>query len=354
MTATAEAPSLTDLLAVPYGMIPPEPVIPLWPGVIPRRHATIVAAPGGTGKGLWTVDIVARVTTGRPWPGEPADAVREPEAVIMVTPEDDPNEAVAWRLQAAHADTSLVSNLTILPDGSQFMLGDLGKLTDAMAQIEQMTGRKVGLVVLDPLLALTTVKSPGRKEIAPVEYWAREHGPAVIVCHHTVKSGAVAGLKELTNAVRNVLRLGRVAGAEHGSPVREITVEKTNMGSDDLCIRFILWGEGSDVFVAYPIDKQAESADVPAVSRGYTIAPQQQPTPAAEPTASSWQALVCEKGGKPTVIEHDAMDNAAARIACEKHAGHALAWAPGDHGSDYAGTVLKGGMVAAYTVFPSA
>lgn len=345
-----------DLIAVPFGFIPPKEVVPLWAGLgIARRHVTMVIAPGGTSKGLLTVDIIARVTTGRPFPGEPDSAVREPEAVVLVAPEDDPNEAVAWRLKAAEADTSLVFNLTVLPDGSPFILPDsVPQLRNAITQIEELAGRKVGLIVIDPLMA-TVEKSiasniAARKVTAPLEKLARDMGPAVILTHHTVKSGAAAGSKGLTDAMRHVLRIARPEGADPNTPVREITVEKSNMSTTATRIRYALVGEGEGCHVYWPADEGSA-----AVSRGYDIEAPAAPAYTVETTTSpvvTWQVLSCAKGEKAAKLA-DGLSEQAAKDAAAAHAGHGLTWKAGDYGSLMSATLAKGGTPVAYTVFPN-
>lgn len=367
MTEEIITPALgvADLVAIPFGMITPKEVVALWPGWIARRHVTLVVAAGGTSKGLWTVDIMARVTTGRAWPGEPQDAVREPEAVILVAPEDDPNEAVAWRLKAAGADSDLVFNLTALPDGSPFILPDSvdSHLRPAVEQIEKLTGRKVGLIVIDPLMS-TVEKSiasniAARKVVGPLEKLARETGPAVILTHHTVKSGAVAGAKGLTDAMRHVLRIDRPAGADKDTPLRVVSVEKSNIATTASQLRYTLAGDGEDCHVYYPQDEKT-----PAVSRGYDIdatplmsyssvkATAAVSSPSSSP-ATSWQVLMCVQDSKPAKIADGFTSESDAKAAAVSHAGHPLPWMPGDNDSQYAGTVLKGGKQAAYTVFPN-
>lgn len=360
---------VADLIGIPYTYIPQREVVPLWPGWIARRHVTLVVAPGGTGKGMWTVDIAARVSTGRPWPGESQEDTREPEAVVMVTPEDDANEAVAKRLAAAGADTSLVFDLTKLPDGSPFILPDsVPQLRAAIAQIEEMTGRKVGLVVIDPLMACVekSIASniAARKATDPLADLASELGPAVILTHHTVKSGAAAGSKGLTDAMRHVLHIDKPAGLEDG-PVRVVTVSKSNMAPTDSQLRYVLLGDDGDCHAVYPDD-----SDTPAVSRGYVIEvpeeakPEPEVKPLTEPNVpaafsgktvkGTWRVVVAKQDSpKPVRVGGDYAEKGDAEKAALAHAGTPLTWKEGDNGSYYAPFIHKGTM-AAITVFPNA
>lgn len=347
----------TAMLAVPFTHIPVEPVVPLWPGWIARKHINLVTAPGGTSKGLFTVDMAARVTTGKPWPDEPADTpLREPQAVVIVAPEDDANESVAPRLAAAGADTSLVFNLTELADGSPFILPDsLPELKAALAEIRQTTGREVGLVILDPLTAMVehsiSTNIGARRVLAPLEKLAHDEDVAVVLTHHTVKSGATAGSKGITDAVRIALRIAR---PDKTSDARVLSYEKTNIAAGSATIRYVVIEDGLNTRIDYPGSASAAS------TRSYTIAA---PVPgeslasipgAAPPPAGDYQLLYAVSGGKgKRVGELNYADAEAAKKAAEQHAGHALTWWPGDSGSVYAGTSV-GGQPAAYTVWPNA
>jgi KaiC/GvpD/RAD55 family RecA-like ATPase len=243
--ADAQGGPAAGMPAVPFTMIPGVPVVPLWPGWIARRHVTLVVAPGGTGKGLLAVDVGARTTTGRPWPGEPEDATREPEGVVIVAPEDDPNEALAYRLAAARADPALVWNLTELPDRSPFQLpGSLPEMRGTLKFIRNQ-GVRPGLVILDPMMAMVdrpvSTNIGARRVLAPLQQFARDEDVAVLLTHHTVKSGQAAGSKAITDACRHVLRIGRA-----NELVRVITVEKSNMGTDSATLRYAVIEDGEN------------------------------------------------------------------------------------------------------------
>lgn len=239
--ATTEATEAS--LTVTFDQIPAIPARYLWPGVLPYRTPVMLAAPGGTGKGLAIAAITALVTTGRPFPGEP-EGTREPGSVIIVAPEDDANEDLAFRLRASGANLALVHDLTYLPDGSPFTLpGSLDDLRDAITEIGG-AGPPVRLVALDPLMALAE-RSLGsaraaRDIVEQLQAVARDTGVAMIVSHHTVKSGAIAGNGELVNAMRLVWR---VAAAKDSPGIRVMTVEKTNREAGP-SVRYRIEGEG--------------------------------------------------------------------------------------------------------------
>ena len=243
------------------------PLEPEWevPGLVPKCFVTLVMGEGGVGKGqLWS-DWAGRITTGRAMPNSPEG--EEPEAagsVLLVTSEDDPNMSTAWRLRAAHADLGRVYDMT-----EDFEIpGSLATLAEKITEIGD-----VRLVVIDPLadnlgfipgtkrqVSLTSGNVTLRRYVMrPLEHLARAHGIALVVIHHTVKSGRMAGSKGISDAARMVLRITR---PDDTQPLRLITVEKTNIASGTDAVGYTISGDWPDVHVSY-VDAPPESGVVP-------------------------------------------------------------------------------------------
>lgn len=241
-----EVNAAAESLTVPFSEIPAIPATELWPGVIPNRTPVFLVAPGGTGKGLAIAAIAALVTTGRPFPGEKTGS--EPGQVIIVAPEDDPNEDMAFRLRAAGADLSLVLDLTVLPDGSPFLLpGNIPDLQRAITEAEE-GGPPVKLVALDPLAAMAenglgSVRN-ARDVIGPLQDLCRDYGGAMILSHHTTKDGkVVAGSKALTDAARLVWM---ITVAPDDADARVMTPWKSNRATTEK-VRYRIEGDGASV-----------------------------------------------------------------------------------------------------------
>lgn len=107
-----QIPTVTTASAAPVyhgGMIPclgdVEPVNTRWliKGYFPMGAVSVVAGPGGVGKGVFMADVVAAVTTGRPTMLFPDAAVAQGN-VLVLTSEDDPGMSLAPRMIAAEAD----------------------------------------------------------------------------------------------------------------------------------------------------------------------------------------------------------------------------------------------------------
>src|SRR5437763_160146 len=84
----------------------PQPMAWLWPDRVALGRLTLMDGDPGQGKSLLTLDLAARLTTGREWP----DGYRsgEPANVLVLSGEDNMNDTVVPRLRAAGADLDRV------------------------------------------------------------------------------------------------------------------------------------------------------------------------------------------------------------------------------------------------------
>src|SRR5438552_1105168 len=78
------------------------PVDWLWPARLARGKLSIFDGDPALGKSLVTLDLCARITTGRPFP-DGAPAIR-PGNVLIINGEDTAEDTVAPRLRALGAD----------------------------------------------------------------------------------------------------------------------------------------------------------------------------------------------------------------------------------------------------------
>jgi RecA-family ATPase len=218
-----------------YSDIPPETPDWLWEGRIPRAFACLVAGDGGIGKGYLMCDLAARHTRGDTMPdGTPG---RGPGWAITITPEDDQRKVMSWRLRAAKADLGRVFDMTGLV-GNRFKLpAGIPELYKGISAARRSTGLQNGMVLIDPLAAVSSIGLTSsniklRVELMePLETVAADTGVALIINGHTVKSGAIAGSVALQQAARMVLRVSRDKG---DTRIRRIHVDKSNISTDDV------------------------------------------------------------------------------------------------------------------------
>ena len=208
---------------------------------IPRGDVCLLFGDGAVGKGrlIWA------------WIAEVINS--DPDAVVLgIWPEDHPNEQIAPRLRdAGVSDPSRVVNMTRLPNGSRFKLsadlthaGDLGLLRQFIADIAD-TGRKVKMIVLDPLASVVgwgsiQTNAGARRLLEPVQDLCMDTGIAGVVVAHTVTGGKLQGSMGLSQAARFVYRvsLDRVNPA-----VRVISVDKANNLPETEDLRFVIEGD---------------------------------------------------------------------------------------------------------------
>src|SRR5437879_4848618 len=75
--------------------IEPEPITWLWRGYLPLGEVTVIDGHPGAGKSTLTIDVAARVSTGRAWPdGSP----NQDGAVLLISAEDSPSKVIRPRL----------------------------------------------------------------------------------------------------------------------------------------------------------------------------------------------------------------------------------------------------------------
>ena len=165
----------------------------LWEKRIPRGKITVLDGDPGMGKSL----IAACVSTGRPMPdGTPG----KQGGVILIAPEDSPEETLKPRLEAAGGDPSQVLLLNTVEDldpkrrkiyDRPFSLAqDLEILEDAIKRMQAV------LVIIDPLMAVlgNTIDSSRdqsvREVFTPLAQLAERTGCAILMIRHLSRGSA--------------------------------------------------------------------------------------------------------------------------------------------------------------------
>jgi putative DNA primase/helicase len=129
--------------------VKPEPVEWIWVGRVAVGKTTILCGDPGLGKSFITLDMVARISTGRPWPdGSPSG---EPANVLLLSAEDGLRDTIRPRLDALGADVRRVTALEIVVSADRsergIQLGDIDALEAAV------TATRARVVFIDPMTA---------------------------------------------------------------------------------------------------------------------------------------------------------------------------------------------------------
>lgn len=140
------------LVIVNASKIEPEPVDWLWEGWIAKGFITIFAGETATGKSTALGDVAARVTTGKPWPGESVE--RRPGQVVWLGSEDPPRQVTIPRLMASGANlehVNIIAGATLNGRArSVSMQEDLGSMMHALDMAKEQ-GDPISMIVIDPV-----------------------------------------------------------------------------------------------------------------------------------------------------------------------------------------------------------
>lgn len=200
----------------------------LWSGYLARGKLHIVDGDPGLGKSSVTLDLAARVTTGKPWPDGQHGCT--PAGVVLLSAEDGLGDTIRPRLDAAGADVARVVAVTAIPYRDE----ESGQTYERMPALPgdirhiRLAVETVGAAVLivDPLMAYLggDVNSHRdqdvRRALAPLAAMADELGVAVVLVRHNSKSAGNnaiyrgGGSIGIIGAARLAFTFGRDPGDE--------------------------------------------------------------------------------------------------------------------------------------------
>jgi hypothetical protein len=175
--------------------VAPSAVDWLWPGRIPLGKLSLVIGDPGLGKSLVTVDMAARVSTGKDWP-DAATPQKSAADVVLLAAEDDLADTVRPRMDEAGGDSQRVHVLTAVQRRKTTrpfnLTEDLDKLRGVMR-----AAPNTRLVIIDPITAYlgeaeTKSNSEIRSILTPLSALASELSIAVVAVSHLRKSGGKA------------------------------------------------------------------------------------------------------------------------------------------------------------------
>jgi len=252
---TRSAPELIRLSG-----LKPKPVRWLWQHRIPLGKLSIISGDPGVGKGLLTMDMIARVSTGTPFP----DCLEDDVAVgstLLISGEDDAADTLLPRLLAAGGDSErvVVFNDIVEVNSANEETGrspfDLDQLDQLVADFHWLDGLR--LIVIDPITAYLSngtdshKNSEVRRALLPLQQLAQRTGVAVVLVSHLNKGTSensihrVMGSLAFTAAARTSYL---VVKSRNNPLVRQFLPSKGNVGPE---------GHG----IAYEVDPVTIEAD---------------------------------------------------------------------------------------------
>jgi len=263
--------------------IQPKPIRWLWPGRIARGKVFMLAGHPGLGKSQAILSMTAIVTTGGVWPADRTPSERG--AVIILSAEDDAEDTIRPRLEAAGADLKRAYILDAVrepnKDGASTKRPfNLTEDIDRLRNLARVLG-DVALIVIDPVTAyLGRVDSHRNAEVravlAPLAEMAAGVEAAIVCVSHLNKTGGPEAMLRVMGS------LGFVAAARGAYLVakdpedgdrRLFLPMKNNLAEDRGGLAFRVRGRdlGSGIVTscvewdAEPVTMTADEALVPAV-----------------------------------------------------------------------------------------
>ena len=232
--AMPPAPSTADLTAV--SNIAEEEVTWLLQGWIPEGKVSVIIGEPGLGKSLITLDIAARLTSGRDMPVSTPNT-RPKGNVLLFSAEDNVSDTIRPRLAAAGADLSKVH---LFPTGGQRQFNDCRTL---IRLIKDLTA---SLVIVDPLSAYLGGRHISSHEqirdlFSAMAIIARHTGTTFLFVHHPNKGRSSSatmrssGSLAVTAAARSVMLVARDPEDQNS---RILALVKGNLGAAPVSQRF--------------------------------------------------------------------------------------------------------------------
>lgn len=214
-----------------------KPIRWLWKGRIPLGKVTLIAGHPDAGKSVLTIDIAARASTAGSWP-DAAPALEKPASVILLSAEDDAEDTIAPRLDAARADPKRVHVMEAVFEEKDGGLAERwpSLLTDLEAIRAAVKGREnVRLVVVDPLSAYlgradSYKDADVRQVLGPLAALAAKLHVAVVAVMHCNKSTIQRAVHRVSGSIAFVAaaRVAWLVATEPHNPERHLMLRLKN------------------------------------------------------------------------------------------------------------------------------
>lgn len=226
-----------------------KPIHWLWPNRMARGKVSMLAGNPGLGKSQVTVSMAAVVSNGFMWPVERAPCERG--KVIFLSAEDDAEDTIRPRLEAAGADLSRVYIISAVVECYRADGGEIVRafnLKTDLARLEEMIVEigNVAMIVIDPVTAyLGDTNSHNNAEIrallSPLSDLAAKHGAAVVCVSHLNKSIGGEALMRVTGSTAFVAaaRAAFIVVKDPENGARRLLLPlKNNLGNDQTGLAF--------------------------------------------------------------------------------------------------------------------
>lgn len=234
---------------ITFSDVQPKPIDWLWPNRIPVGKLCLFDGDPSTGKTTLTIDIAARVSTGKAWPDGTPNIRGD---VLLLSAEDGVEDTIAPRLLAAGADLRRVHTLTQVPvkgaDGATRMAPP--SLPRDIPIIKRIILRHgVKLIVIDVLMAYLSGQVDShrdqdvRRVLHELAMLADETGCAIVLVRHLNKAAGGNALYRGGGSIGIVgaARAAFLIARDPNDPDRRIlAVTKSNLAAEPPALAYRL------------------------------------------------------------------------------------------------------------------
>jgi hypothetical protein len=252
----AKPPPTPVLVAM--NSVRPSPVSWLWTHWLPLGTLAVLDGDPGLGKSTLTLDLTARITQGWEMPPEGGGCSEEPAAVLLLSAEDDPEQTIRPRLDAANADPSRVHFFQSITEGQgdgkrerpPVLPWDLDLVEDRIKE----TGTV--LVIVDPFSAFLGSEFDAHKDqdirrcLHQLALLAHRSRVTILLVRHLNKlSGGPALYRGGGSiAITGAARAAMVVGRDPDEPTRHVlAMNKSNLGPHPRSLAYRIEQAGPDV-----------------------------------------------------------------------------------------------------------
>lgn len=209
-----------------------------WPGRLARGHITTFNGDPGTMKSFASIDMAARVTTGRAFP----DGSKNPlpaSHVVILTREDGLEDTVKPRFLAAGGDPKFLHTITLAGSTETAVV----KIEEHLAELDALLPASTRLIIFDPLIDFLKAgqndEQAVRDTLTELKQFAERRDLAVIGINHLNKKSDLEAIHRAMGAkgMIGVARMNYLFGKDEQGTRHMVTL-KNNVWHEDGSLTF--------------------------------------------------------------------------------------------------------------------
>jgi hypothetical protein len=209
----------------------------LWPGKIPLGKFTMLSGDPSLGKSFVTLDIAARFSRGRGFPGSDASGITG--STIILNAEDDAADTIRPRMEAMGADLARIIIMDAIRSAGKEKHFDLATDLAALEAVLRKTP-EVRLLIIDPISAyMGKTNSHNNSDVRAVlspftKMIARLRVAVIGISHHNKSAGGKAVYKSNGSIAFNAAaRAAWAVQKDPANPDRRLFLPvKTNLATE--------------------------------------------------------------------------------------------------------------------------